>query len=292
MPSKPDVAVAARGLDEAVDQLLDLGLGHGVAAPAIVEGGHARGRPVGLAGIVLIAMLADVVELMHHHRAMRMAGVGDLAEMRDDRVALMPENCRGSAPPVRWTGTGSTTIIAAPPRARSSVVAEMALAGQALLTHVGGVGAEDDAVASASCGAAAAAGRALESGSDMSGLSRWEIRLPPCASRRRLRGLHGLPGPWPAPGRSAALPARHPWRAPQPSFRRPRATRHGSASTRSWGGRRRSRRSRWCARFRRNARRARPRRSRRAPGCPWLSTTGSMSCVMVWTISQSSTNFS
>ena len=110
---------AAGGGDEAVDHLLDLGLAHAVAAVAVVEGRQARGRPVGGEGIVEVAMLADMVELMQDHRAMGMDGVGDLAEVRDDLVACWRKLPRVSTA-VRWTGTGSTTIIAAPPRARSS----------------------------------------------------------------------------------------------------------------------------------------------------------------------------
>ena len=41
-----------------------------VAAVGIVKRGQARGRPVGLEGIVEIAMLADMIELMADHRAM------------------------------------------------------------------------------------------------------------------------------------------------------------------------------------------------------------------------------
>ena len=40
-------------------------------------------------------MLADMIELMEDHRAMRMDGVGDLAEMRDDLIGRMAEIAAG-----------------------------------------------------------------------------------------------------------------------------------------------------------------------------------------------------
>ena len=81
--------------------------------------GSPEGDQFGLEGIVEVAVLADMVELVQDHRAMRLHRLGDLAEMRDDLVGRMAEIAarqhRGAC-----TGTGSTTIIAAPPRARSS----------------------------------------------------------------------------------------------------------------------------------------------------------------------------
>ena len=112
------VAVAAGARDEGFDQLLDLGLAHGVAAPRIVERGIARGRPIRLPAIVLIAMTADMIELVDHDRAVGVALIGDLAEMRDHLVAFgqkVPADKHAGA----MRRAGSTTIMAAPPRARS-----------------------------------------------------------------------------------------------------------------------------------------------------------------------------
>jgi len=63
-------------------------------------------------------MRADVVELLDHHRAVLMAGVGDAAKVRDHAVVAVAEVASGEDRG-RWTGTGSTTIMAAPPTARS-----------------------------------------------------------------------------------------------------------------------------------------------------------------------------
>jgi len=139
------VAVAARGFDEGCDQFLDLGLGHGVAAPGIVEGGNTGWRPVGLPAVVLVAMPADMIDLMDHDCAMRMAFIGDLAEMRDDHVAFMQEiPARQDAGPVGWRGLDHDhRRTAARP---FPVVAEMARTRDALVTHVGRMGSEDDPV--------------------------------------------------------------------------------------------------------------------------------------------------
>ncbi len=145
MPSKPDCPARRAAATKRVDHLLDFGLAHAVAAVAVVKGGKPRGRPVGLEGIVEVAMLADMVELVEDHRAMGVDGIGDLAEMRDDLVGRMAEIAagqhRGAVNRHRLDhdhgGAADGALL---------VIGAMALAREAALRHVGGVGAEDDAV--------------------------------------------------------------------------------------------------------------------------------------------------
>ena len=110
-----------------------------------MEGGIARRRPIGFPAIVLIAMAADVIELVDHDRAVRMALVGDLTEMGDDLVAFGEEiaadqdaravcGCRldhyhGCATPCPLT-----------------VISEVAGPGHAFVAHIDGMSAKDDAV--------------------------------------------------------------------------------------------------------------------------------------------------
>ena len=90
-------------------------------------------------------MGADVIELLDHHRAMLMAGVGDAPEVFDDAVVAMPKvtarEHRGAVHRHRLDhdhrGPANRTL---------PVVAEMALHGQPLDAHVGGVRAEVEAV--------------------------------------------------------------------------------------------------------------------------------------------------
>ena len=146
MPSKPDSLARRAACDEAFDDLLDLGLGHGMAAVGIVEGGQTRGRPARLVGIVEIAVLADMIELMADHRAMRMDGIGDFAEMRNDLVGRVAEIAArqngGAMHRHRLDDDHRSTAARA-----LLVIAAMPLAGQAHVRHVGGVRAEDDAIA-------------------------------------------------------------------------------------------------------------------------------------------------
>jgi hypothetical protein len=80
-----------RGLREALDAGLDLGQAHGVAAVLVVVGRQARGRPAGRERVVRVAVLADVVELLDHDRAVLVAGIGQAAEMRDHRIVAVTE---------------------------------------------------------------------------------------------------------------------------------------------------------------------------------------------------------
>ena len=139
------IAVAPGGLDEALDQFLDLGLDHGVTAPRVVHRGHTRRRPIGLPRIVLIAMTADMIDLVDHHRAVAVAFVGNAAEVRDNGVVFMAEvaACQHSGA-VRWRRLDDDHRRAA--AGALTVIGEVALGGQAVLAHVGGVCAEHDAV--------------------------------------------------------------------------------------------------------------------------------------------------
>src|SRR5438477_7982309 len=62
-----------------------------MAAVRIMEGGQARRRPVGLIGIVEVAVLADMIELVADDRAMGVDRVGHPAEMGNDLVGRMAE---------------------------------------------------------------------------------------------------------------------------------------------------------------------------------------------------------
>ena len=139
------VAVAARRGDEGIDELFDLRLAHGVASPRIVEGGVAGGRPVGLPAVVLIAVPPDMVELVHHDRAVGVAFIGDLAEMRDHLVALGKEiPANEDAGPMRRGGLHHDH--GGPSPRPLAVVAEVTGPRDALVAHVDRMRAEDDAV--------------------------------------------------------------------------------------------------------------------------------------------------
>ena len=109
------------GRDEARDDLLDLGLGHRVAAVRVVVRRQPRRRPVRGEGVVGVAVLPDVIQLLDHHDVgVRVpTGVGQPAgnagRSRRRRGRKLPRVRTA----VRCTGTGSTTIIPAPPSARS-----------------------------------------------------------------------------------------------------------------------------------------------------------------------------
>ena len=90
-------------------------------------------------------MAADVIGLMHHHRAVLVALVGDAAEMRDDGVVLGQEIAADQHGRAMHRRRLDHDHGGAAARALA-VVAEMAVARQALVAHVRGVGAEDDAV--------------------------------------------------------------------------------------------------------------------------------------------------
>ena len=90
-------------------------------------------------------MLPDVVDLMNHHRAVRVARVGDTTEVRNYGVVVMAEVAPGEHP----GGVGRDGLAddhrgtAAGPL---GVVAEVALPGQPVLGHVRGMGAEVEPV--------------------------------------------------------------------------------------------------------------------------------------------------
>ena len=136
---------ARGGLREAFDDRLDLGLAHGVAAVGIVIGGQARGRPAGAEGVVGIAVLADVVELVDHHHVMRLAGLGDPAEAGDHGVVGGAEVAAGHDRG-RMHRHRLDHDHGGPATGPRQVVAEVTLARQAALGHVRGVGAEHEPV--------------------------------------------------------------------------------------------------------------------------------------------------
>ncbi len=145
-------AVIAAGLGprgaarEGGDDLRDLALGHRMAAVGIVHRGQAGGRPVVGQRVVPVAMRADVVELLDDMCALGMHRVGDAAEMRDDGIVVGAEVAarqhRGLVDRHRLHHDHR-----GPAHRALAVIAEMPLAGQPALAHVGGVRAEHDAVA-------------------------------------------------------------------------------------------------------------------------------------------------
>jgi hypothetical protein len=144
-PVETAVLGPPRSLRKGLDQLLDLRLADGVAAVGIVIGRLARGRPVGLEGGVRVAVLADVIDLVDHHRAVLVAGLGDGPEGRDDGVVLVAEvaPCQD---PGAMGGYGLDHDHRGASTCPLGVVAQVPRAGQAVLGHVRGVGAEHDAV--------------------------------------------------------------------------------------------------------------------------------------------------
>jgi hypothetical protein len=136
---------AAGRLGESVDHLVDLRLAHPMAAVGVVIGGQARWRPGGLIGVVEIAVLPHMVDLMNHHRVVLVTGVGDAAEVRNHAVVAVAEVAAGQD-----TGGVGRDGLTDDHRGAATgplcVVAEVALTGQAVLGHVGGVSAEVEPV--------------------------------------------------------------------------------------------------------------------------------------------------
>ena len=132
------------GPHEAVEQLLDLALGHGVAAVGVVVRGQPRRRPARGEGVVGVAVLADVVQLLdHRHVGGLVAGLCDAAEVGDERVVVDQE----VAPGQHAGGVGGDGLDDDHRRAAErplAVVGEVAVAGSPTLGHVRGVGAERD----------------------------------------------------------------------------------------------------------------------------------------------------
>ena len=144
-PVEPALLVAHRLVDEGLDELADLRLAHGVAAPGVVVADLAGGGPVGRPGVVLIAVGADVIDLVAHDGAVAVALVGDPAEVGDHGVVGHEVAAREDRRRMRRGGLDHDHPGAA---ARTlPVVAEVALGRQPALRHVRGVRAEDDAAA-------------------------------------------------------------------------------------------------------------------------------------------------
>ena len=136
---------SSRSLGEAFDELLDLRVGHRMAAVLVVHRGQARRRPVGLIREIEVAMRADVVELLNHHRAVFVAGVRYPAKVRDHAVVVVaevaPGEHRGAVDRHRLDHDHGR-----PAHGPLQVIAEMAFGGEAFGAHVGGVGAEVQAM--------------------------------------------------------------------------------------------------------------------------------------------------
>ena len=142
-PVEAALLVADRLIDERLDELANLGVAHGVAAPGVVVADLTGGGPVGRPGVVLIAVSADVIDLMTHDGAMAVAFVGDLAEVGNDGVVGQEVAAREHR---RWVRRrrfdddhGGAT-----PRTLA-VVAEVPVERQPALGHVRRVRAEHDA---------------------------------------------------------------------------------------------------------------------------------------------------
>lgn len=136
----------ARGPGEAFDDLLDLRLAHGVAAVGIVVGGQAGRRPGRLEGIVEVAVRPHVIDLVNHHAAVCVAGIGDAAEMRDHRIVPVAEVAAGeNAGGVNGDRLAHDHRRPAP--GTFAVVPQVAFARQPVFGHVGRVGAEIEPVA-------------------------------------------------------------------------------------------------------------------------------------------------
>ena len=90
-------------------------------------------------------MLANVIELVDHHRAVFVAGLGDLAEMGDDGIVLVPKIAtgqhRGAVGRHRLDHDHGAAAAGA-----LGVIAEVAFDRQAVLGPVGGMGAEVEPV--------------------------------------------------------------------------------------------------------------------------------------------------
>ena len=142
---EPCLLRPARGLGEAFDELLDLRFRHRVAAVLVVHRGQTGRRPVRLVREVEVTVGANMVELLDHHRPVLVAGVGDAAEVRDHAVVAVaevaPGEHRGAVDRHRLDHDHRR-----PAHGPLEVVAEVALGRQALGAHVGGVGAEVQAM--------------------------------------------------------------------------------------------------------------------------------------------------
>ena len=195
-----------RGLREGLDELFNLRAGHRVAAVLIVHGGQAGRRPARLEREIEVAVRADVVELLDHHRAVLVAGIGDPAKVRDHAVVAVaevaPGKHRGAVDRHRFDHDHRR-----PAQGPLDVVAEVAFGGEALGAHVGGMGAEVQAMLERY--------RAHLEGAEevREGRCRGHVAfvLAPADVAAGSGGAHGAPGPWPlgfAGRRTAIAPAR------------------------------------------------------------------------------------
>ena len=143
---EPATSCSLGRVDERLDDLDDLGLAHRMAAVGVVVRRQGRRRPGRCVRVVEVAVLAHVVQLLDHHGALAVAGIGDRTEagyhavVADTEVATGEHRCAVHGH--RFDDDHRRT--AASPL---EVVAEVAFAGQAVDGHVRGVGAEHDTVA-------------------------------------------------------------------------------------------------------------------------------------------------
>ena len=118
---------------------------HRVAAVLVVHRGQTGRRPVRLVREIEVAVGADVVKLLDHHRPVLAAGVGDPAKVRNHAVVFVaevaPREHRGAVNRHRLDHDHGRAA-----NGPFEVVAEMALGGEAFGAHVGGVGAEVQAM--------------------------------------------------------------------------------------------------------------------------------------------------
>ena len=134
--------------DERPDDLLDLRLGHRMAAVGVVHRRQARWRPVLAERVGGVAVLADVVQLLDHdHAAIGgcrfVAGVGEPPEMRHHGVVVGQE----VASREHRRGVHRNRLDDDHPRSAERplpVVRDVTFRRQPALAHVGGVGAEVD----------------------------------------------------------------------------------------------------------------------------------------------------
>jgi hypothetical protein len=132
-------------VDKAGDHLLDFCPAHGVRHVRVVVGGQPGRRPAGPERVVEVAMLADMVELLDHHRIVGVAGFGDGAEAGDHRVVIGAEVAAGE----HRRRVDRHRLDDDHRRAADrplEIVGAVLLARQAIARHVGRVGTEHDAV--------------------------------------------------------------------------------------------------------------------------------------------------
>jgi hypothetical protein len=135
-----------RCVDVRLDRRLDLDDAHAVAAVGVVVARQARRRPRRVETVVEVAVLPDVVQLLHDGCAFGVDRIGDRSEAGDHRVVARAEvaTCQHGG---RVHRHGLDDDQRRAPAGAFDVVAEVLAAGEPELAHVGGVCAEHDAVA-------------------------------------------------------------------------------------------------------------------------------------------------